>query len=384
MERKAPDRSTPEQHQETRKDETHMEHRQSFFGMTMEQRDRFLAREDIKDFLSRVRGAIKEKRAVNGADLLIPVVVSDLLRENISRYSKLVDKVNLKRINGKARQRIAGIAQEGVWTEMCASLNELSISFNQVELDGYKVGGYIVVCNTVLEDSDINLFSEIMTSLGRSIGLALDKAILYGTGVKMPMGIVTRLAQATKPTDYPNFAREWNDLSTSNLLKMDGTLKGADFFGEFVNLAAVAKSDYSFGEKFWAMNERTYARIISKGVTYDLNGFVVSQINYTLPVTGGDVVLLNFIPDGDIIGGYEDLYILVERAATTLATSDHTQFIQDNTVFKGTARYDGQPAIAEGFVGINIDNKAVTTSMTFAPDTANSTSEVTITGKSGK
>ena len=51
------------------------------------------------------------------------------------------------------------------------------------------------------------------------------------------------------------------------------------------------------------MNEKTYAKVISKAVTYDLNGFAVSQINYTMPVTGGDVVILNFIPDGDIIGG---------------------------------------------------------------------------------
>ena len=42
-----------------------------------------------------------------------------------------------------------------------------------------------------------------MTMLGQSIGLALDKAIVYGTGVKMPLGIVTRLAQASKAEGCP-------------------------------------------------------------------------------------------------------------------------------------------------------------------------------------
>lgn len=379
LERKAPDVGKTQAQQEHRKDEGEMERRMDFFGMNLEQRGRFLARDDIKDFLVRVRGMIQEKRAINGSELLIPEVALDLLRENIGQYSRLISKVNLKRVKGKARQRIAGTVPEAVWTEMCATLNELSISFNQVELDGYKVGGYMVVCNAVLEDSDLDLFQEIMTALGKSIGFALDKAILYGTGVKMPLGIVTRLAQITKPADYPNFAPEWENLSTTNLLKMDGALNSTEFFSAFVNYAAVTKSDYSSGEKFWAMNERTYAKIISKAVTYDAGGFAVSQINYRMPVTGGDVVILNFIPDDDVIGGYGDLYTLVERAGTTLAVSEHTQFIQDNTVFKGTARYDGVPVIAQAFVGINLNNTAVTTSMTFAPDTTNNTaSEVSV------
>ncbi len=379
LERKNPNVSTSsEKKTEERKEGEEMKHRGNFFGMSMEQRDQFLSREDIKGFLTRVRELMKEKRAVSGSELLIPTIALDLLRENIQAYSRLISKVSLKQVSGQARQRIAGTVPEAIWTEMCATLNELSISFNQVELDGYKVGGYIVMCNAILEDSDLDLFQEIMTMLGQSIGLALDKAIVYGTGVKMPLGIVTRLAQASKPEGYPVFAPEWKNLSTTHLLKIDSALSNAEFFGAFVNNAAVAKSDYSFGKKFWVMNERTYAKVISKAVTYDLNGFAVSQINYTMPVTGGDVVILNFIPDGDIIGGYGDLYTLVERAGTTLSVSEHTQFIQDNTVFKGTARYDGMPVIAEAFVGININNAAVTTSVDFAPDTANTPTEEAI------
>ena len=85
-----------------------------------------------------------------------------------------------------------------------------------------------------------------------------------------------------------------------------------------------------------------------------------------MPIIGGDIVLLDFIPDGDIIGGYGSLYLLAERAGTTLAQSEHVRFIEDQTVFKGTARYDGTPVFGEGFVGINIKNAAPTTTMTFA------------------
>ena len=90
-----------------------------------------------------------------------------------------------------------------------------------------------------------------------------------------------------------------------------------------------------------------------------------------MPIVNGDVDVLEFIPDGDIIGGYGDLYLLADRGAMKIQASTEVQFIQDNTVFKGTRRADGQPVIPGAFVAININNTAVTTAMAFASDTAN-------------
>lgn len=85
----------------------------------------------------------------------------------------------------------------------------------------------------------------------------------------------------------------------------------------------------------------------------------------------GDIDILEFIPDGDIIGGYGDLYLWSDRKAMAIEQSEHVQFLQDNTVFRGKARADGAPAIPGAFVAMNINNQEVTTVMTFAADTAN-------------
>ena len=174
-----------------------------FFGMNMQERDAFMARQDVKDFLERVRACGREERAVTGSQLLIPDVMLGLIRQKAEEASKLLKHVDLRRVSGTSRMNVAGAIPEAVWTEMCAKLNELSIGFTNIELDGYKVGGFIAVCKALLEDSDINLATEIITMLGKAIGLALDKAILYGTGTKMPLGIVTRLAQTAAPSGYP-------------------------------------------------------------------------------------------------------------------------------------------------------------------------------------
>lgn len=354
-----------------RKDEKRMDNR-SFFGMTMEARDAFFARQDVRDFCDRVRALRAEKRAVTGGELLIPTVVLDIVRERVEEASKLLKHIRLRSVPGKARQTVAGVIPEAVWTEQCAKLNELAISFTGVEVDGYKVGGYVAVCNAMLEDADnVALAAEIITMLGRAMGMAIDKAILYGTGKKMPMGIIPRLVETVEPDDYQTTAREWVDLSTSNVVAISGKT-GLELFKEIVTAAGAAKGKYSAGGKFWAMNETTWNKLLAEAMSINATGAIVSGQGMTMPVIGGAVETLEFIPDGVIVGGYGDLYLLVERAGTSIAQSEHVRFVEDQTVFRGTARYDGMPVIAEGFVAIGISGtKPTGNAVTFATDSAN-------------
>lgn len=363
----APAEPAPEPEKEERKVVRTMETRK-FFGMNIQERDAFISREDVKEFLQRVRDLKGQTRAVNGADLLIPEVVVGLIRENILRYSKLIKHVNLKSVKGEARQLVAGTIPEAVWTEACAALNELSLNFYDEEVDGYKVGGYIAVCNATLEDSDIALAEEIISALGQAIGIALDKAILYGTDVKMPLGIMTRLVQTAKPAGYRPTRREWVDLHTSNIISIANSVTGVNLFKQIVLASGAAKGKYSRGQKVWVMNETTYTKIIAESMSVNAAGAIVAGVNGQMPVIGGVIEVLEFIPDNVIIGGYFDLYLLSERAGTRIAQSEHVQFIEDNTVFKGTARYDGTPVIDEAFVAIGIAGTTPDADMDFAGD----------------
>lgn len=343
-----------------------------FAGMNRSEVESLITCEEVKEFLTRVREFKGEKRAVTGAELTIPDVMLDLLRDNLYRYSKLITKVRLKTVGGKARQNIMGAVPEGIWTEAIGKLNELALSFNQVEVDGYKVGGFIPIPNSTLEDSDLNLANEILDAIGQAIGLGVDKAILYGTGAKMPVGIATRLAQTQQPSDWGANAPTWTNLSTTNLLKFDPTgMTPEEFFAELILYLGVAAPNNSIDGTFWAMNRKTRMKLLSKAITFNAAGAIVAGLNGTMPVEGGEIVELPFVPDNDIIGGFGELYLLAERAGASLAVSEHVKFIEDQTVFRGTARYDGMPVFGEGFVIVNIADTAPTTTVTFAPDTAN-------------
>ena len=350
--------------------------KRAFDALPADLRESIVQRDDVKAFLAQLRSMKGATRAIQGGELEIPVVFLDLISENMYRYSKLLNRVRVRSVPGQARQTIAGTVPEAVWTEMCGAINELTFVFNQITLDGYKVAGYIPVCNSLLEDtvSNLDLASWIIEMLSEAIGLAEDKAILYGKGsaAHMPLGIVTRLAQKSKPADYPANAPEWQKLSDTNIQKIDGTtLTGVQFWSQLIMAAANTFTRYNRGEMFWAMNSKTYATLRSKLVTFTATGDAVANLYGYLPIVTGDVDILEFIPDGDIIGGYGDLYLWVDRASMQIESSREVQFIQDNTVFRGKARADGAPIIPGAFVAININNKDVTTVMDFAADTAN-------------
>lgn len=347
--------------------------KRAFDALPMEQRKAIVERDDTKEFFTQLRSMKGQNRAVTGAELTIPVVFLDLISENMFRYSKLLNRVRLRNVSGEARQTIAGTVPEAVWTEMCGTINELTFVFNQITLDGFKVAGFVPVCNSILEDNDIGLASWIVEMLSESLGLAMDKAILYGKGTasKMPLGIVTRLAQTSKPADYPANAPEWVDLHTSNILKVDSTEDPIPFWAALAVAAGNTFTRYSRGRQFWAMNSKTYAKLRSKLIAFNYEGSLIAQYPGVMPVVDGDIDVLEFIPDGDIIGGYGDLYLLAMRAGMTIESSREVQFIQDNTVFKGKQRADGAPVIPGAFVAININNQNVTTVMEFAADNAN-------------
>lgn len=337
------------------------------FGITEE----FIQRDAVKGFIAEVRTAMKEKRTLTNVGLTIPQEFLGILRQNLENFSKLYRHVNVRRIGGEGRVVVMGTIPEAVWTECCANLNDLDLGFNDAEVDCNKVAGYFAVCNAVLEDSDINLASELIAALGQSIGLALDKAILYGTGSHMPLGVVTRLCQTSQPAGYPATARTWVNLSSTNVLSISSSSVDAALIKEIILDAAAMNGRYSRGEKVWVMNDKTYATIIANALTVDSAGAIVAGVNGRMPVIGGIIEVLSFVPDDVIIAGYFDLYLLGERAGMEIRNSEHVHFLADETVYKGTARYDGQPVIAEAFVAIGIDGTTPDDTMTFASDTAN-------------
>lgn len=369
--------------------ESNMNTRAQIPGMNLRERlQGIVIREDSKEFLGTVRQAISEKRAISNVGVLIPDVYLDLIRTEVARNSRLLPYVRLVSVSGDAKQPIMGSIPEAVWTECCGALNAVDLGFNQIMAECHKVGAYIPVCNATLEDSDIALAAEIVSALGTSIAKAIDKAILFGTGVGMPLGIVTRLAQTSQPADWGAMAPAWTDLHTSNVQKIniDGST-GAAFFTSLIEKLAIAKpKDQTNADGLvWVMNRKTHLHVMAKALAFDSSAALVANTTL-MPIIGGTVIEFedDQIADNEIMGGYFGNYLMTERAGIRVGSSDIPLFLQEQTVFKASARYDGKPVFGEAFVIVNFANTDPTTSKTFPVDYANTAlNDLVVTAAAG-
>lgn len=322
--------------------------------MGYEERSAFVQTEEMRSFIDHVRMAGKEKRAISNGAYLIPDVFIGIIRREVEDYSRLLDCVTVENLAGTGRMVIDSVVPEAVWTEQCANLNELDLSYGKVEVDGYKVGGYIKICNANLEDADVDLAGEIADKLGKAIAFALDKAILYGTGTKMPVGIVTALAAVA---------------DTPNIVTIESSVTGAAFAVALKRAKGKANSAFAKDDNFWVMNNATYNELDAQLTLANADGAYVGNVE---SIFDGKIVKLGFMPNNVIVGGIQNVYHLFRRAGIELSTTDQRFWTEDQTGFKATARYDGKHIDNNAFVAIGINSKTPTANdVTFAGDGAN-------------
>ena len=123
----------PEKKEEPEKRGNEIMNKRSIFAkMDMVKRNEMFERDDVKAFLTEIRSAMREQRAVTGGSLTVPDVFLGLIRENIMEYSKLYKHANVRQISGNGRAVVEGTIPEAVWTDCCADFSELNLAFNDV------------------------------------------------------------------------------------------------------------------------------------------------------------------------------------------------------------------------------------------------------------
>ena len=304
-----------------------------------------LNRKEVKEFYETIANLVKEKRSVSGADILIPEEVVNMIQTRLGDYSTLYNEVTVQPLSGTARVILDGEIPEAIWVEMTGALSEISTAFSQTELDGYKVGGYIPVSNARLEDSMINLANYLEERLAMAIAKALDKAIINGTGAsgKQPTGIITALQE-------PEF--EEHNVTSSGLLP-DITSKMA--------LIDDGEDGAAIGEVIAVMKRSLYySKIAPQTFVNTADGrFVIQNAQAPRLPDGTRIVFNQYTPDNTIILGDFKKYLLGERRGVQIAASTDVRFIEDQTVFKATARYDGKPIYPGYFVKIEIEDTPI-------------------------
>lgn len=292
----------------------------------------YYKRSDVIEFYEK----FKNLRAVTGAELLIPEVVINRIMEILGDYSTLYPLVEKIRIKGTARILLDTDTSAAQWIEMNAALPVGDVgTTTYLDFDGWKVGKVTFIDNFMIQDSIINLDDYISRKIARAISLALDAAILNGTGAagKQPIGIIPSIPVGNRQTITLGA-----DTKFAEFLKPIGLIDtGEDAVGEIS--AVMKRSTY-------------YNRFLDYSINLnDAGTYSGSLPNVTRPdILGIPVVFNNNMAEDQVLYGEFQQYTLVERENIAIDSSDQIRFIEDQTAFRGKGRFDGKPVKAEAFV----------------------------------
>jgi HK97 family phage major capsid protein len=189
-----------------------------------------------------------------------------------------------------------------------------------------------------LQDSVINLDQYVSNKIARAIGLALDIAILNGTGSvgKQPTGIIPQIPVGNQVTVAETGA------TMADYVKPIGLIDtGLDSVGEII--AVMKRSTY-------------YNYFLEMSINTNANGDVVGKLpNLTRPdILGIRVVFNNAMAADEVLYGDFQQYTLVERENITVDSSEHIRFVEDQMAFRGKGRFDGKPTKPEAFALVTI------------------------------
>lgn len=294
----------------------------------------YYKRSEVVEFYNQ----FKNLRAVTGGELVIPEVIVSRIMDILGDYSTLYPIVDRIQVKGTARILIDTDTTAATWVEQNAALPIGDVgTIASIDFDGFKVGKVTFVDNFMLQDSVINLDIYVSKKIARAIALALDIAILNGTGAvgKQPSGIIPAI-----PVENQVTVAEGSALV--EFLKPIGLIDtGLDSVGEIA--AVMRRSTY-------------YAYFLEYSINVDGNGNVVGKLpNLTRPdLVGIPVIFNNAMAADEVLYGDFQQYTLVERENITIDNSEHVRFVEDQMAFRGKGRFDGKPTKPEAFALVTI------------------------------
>lgn len=294
----------------------------------------YFKRSDVQEFYQQ----FKNLRAVTGGELAIPEVIVSRIMDILGDYSTLYPIVDRIQVKGTARILIDTDTTPASWVEQNASLPIGDVgTLAYLDFDGFKVGKVTFVDNYLLQDSVINLDDYVSRKIARAIGLALDIAILNGTGAagKQPTGIIPSIPVGNQ-VSVPD------DSTMAEYVKPIGLIDtGEDNVGQI--RAVMKRSTY-------------YAYFLEMSINVNAAGDIVGRLpNLTNPdILGIPVVFNNSMAADQVLYGEFEKYTLVERENIAIDNSEHVRFVEDQMAFRGKGRFDGKPTQPEAFVLITI------------------------------
>lgn len=279
-----------------------------------------------------------EKRALttaaNSAGAAVPTATMDMIVDKLRQTSVLFPRINVSYVPGNLSLVVANAKNAAAWKTEGIDGTSADDTVIKVTLSGYELIKLVEI-SAAATAMTIDAFEQyITTEIGRQMSIAIENAILNGTGIDQPTGILSGITWDTT-----------NSMSWA----------AAEAIGYDVIMDGLALLPTMYhGNAVFIMNRKMLFSGIRK-IKDDVKQPIFTynpQDRAAMTILGYPIVLDDYMPDDTVLLGDPSYYYMNFSKPIELSSSMEAGFKSGKIAYRGLAVADGKPGLAEAFVKI--------------------------------
>ncbi|MGG3673814.1 phage major capsid protein [Bacillus nitratireducens] len=276
-----------------------------------------------------------------GTETLVPATVFERVFEYLRVNHALLNHIQFVNTTGVTQWVVKkGYVQSAWWGKLCEEIKELlDDGFEVIATNLYKLSAYVPICNAMLDLGPIWLDRYVREILAESMAIALEEAIVKGTGKDQPIGMMKDLKAAVTAGVY-------SDKTAIPLTDLTPTSLGKEVMAPLTNGGRRAVSNALI-----IVNPLDYWGKIFPATTFlTQNGAYVSGV-LPIPAT---VIQSLAVPKGKMIAGIASDYFMGVGSTQKMESSKEYRFLEDETVYLSKQYANGRPKDNDSFLLFDI------------------------------
>lgn len=285
------------------------------------------------------------KRGFADLDATLPTTVFDRVFEDLAQNHPLLNEIRFENTTATQEWIMRKTDCEAAWwgTLTDTIKKELEHGFEKTKTDLYKLSAYMPVSKSMLDLGPEWLDRYVRAVLYESIAIALELAIIAGTGKDQPIGMMKNLKGSVvegvypdkTPVVLPDFKPETLGAKIMAPLTKDGKRTVPQV------LIIVNPVDY-------------WEKIFPSTTVLTSNGNYVYGV---LPIPG-KIIQSVAIQKGKMVAGMAKDYFIGIGSTGKIETSEHYRFLEDETTYLCKQYATGKPKDNDAFILFDITNFA--------------------------
>lgn len=276
-----------------------------------------------------------------GTEKLIPSTIFERVFEYLRLERPLLSEINFQNTTATTEWILRNSDAEAAWWGplVDAIKKKLEASFKKEKTELFKLSAYVPVAKAMLDLGPEWLDRFVRELLAESLAIALELAIVAGTGKGEPIGMIKDLKGAVVDDVYPNkTAIPLPDLKPVTL-------------GTKVMEPLTWDGKRTIPQVLFIVNPKDYWEKIFPATTFMTSGG--TYIHGILPIPGKFIQSVA-MPKGKMVAGMAKDYFMGVGSAQKIEFSDQYRFLEDERVYITKQYANGKPLDNRAFLVFDI------------------------------